>query len=222
MAIPDALTIIGGLSAPSKMPGTSWSISAFECKTGSKLREVPGSTCSSCYALKGNYRFKNVKDAHERRLKALEHPLFVPAFIQVLTELHKKQRKTYIRNGLEVKENRHRWHDSGDLQSISHLEMINEIALATPFIDHWLPTREYGIVNKFLKSGAIVAPNLTIRMSAVMQGESFKARPMGLPFSTVGVEDETVEQCKAPTQEGKCLNCRACWDKEVDVNYHKH
>ncbi len=216
------LEIIGGLSAPSKMPGTSWSISAFECKTGSKLREVKGSTCSDCYACKGNYRFKNVKDAHERRLKALQNPGFVDAFVSVLTNIYNKTKLVYMYQGQLVKENRHRWHDSGDLQDLEHLIKINEIALRTPFISHWLPTREFGIVNEFLKKGYSIAPNLTIRMSAVMQGQGFKTRPMGLPFSTVGVEDSTVEQCRAPSQGGKCLDCRACWDQDKDINYKKH
>ena len=45
-----AYEIIGGLSSPSKMPWYGWSISAYRCKTGGKLREVENSTCSHCYA----------------------------------------------------------------------------------------------------------------------------------------------------------------------------
>ena len=56
----DALQAVGGLGKPSKMPWWSWSISATECITGSKLAEVEGTVCSGCYALKGNYRFANV------------------------------------------------------------------------------------------------------------------------------------------------------------------
>lgn len=218
----EAVDIIGGLSTPSKMPWFGWSTSAFDCKTGTKLRQVEGSTCSSCYACKGNYRFKNVKLAHARRLDALKDPRFKEAMVLVITSLYNRTKKTYIRNGVEVKENRFRWHDSGDIQSVDHLIMINEIALETPFVDHWLPTREYQMVNKFLADGGIFADNLTVRMSAVMIGEGFKNRPMGLPFSTVGFEDSTVEQCNAYNQGGKCLDCRVCWDKTTDVNYPKH
>ena len=49
----DALKLVGGLSKPSKMPGWAYGIPAKECKTGSKLRQVKGSTCEKCYALKG-------------------------------------------------------------------------------------------------------------------------------------------------------------------------
>ena len=42
----DALKLVGGLSKPSKMPGWAYGIPAKECKTGSKLRQVKGSTLS--------------------------------------------------------------------------------------------------------------------------------------------------------------------------------
>ena len=50
-----AWDLVGGLSKPSKMPGWSYGLPAKECKTGSKLRKVKGSTCHGCYALKGCY-----------------------------------------------------------------------------------------------------------------------------------------------------------------------
>lgn len=217
----EAMDIIGGLSQPSKMPWFGWSISAFACKTGSKLRQVPGSVCSKCYACKGNYMFPTVKNAHERRLEALSDERFVAAFIMVLTNLYQRTRLAYEKDGVLVKENRFRWHDSGDLQSLEHLEKINEIALATPFLDHWLPSKEHGIVNQFLKKHGSFAPNLVVRMSAVMTGESFKTRPMGLSFSAVNVTTE-LNQCPASQQEGKCKDCRQCWNKDVDVSYPLH
>lgn len=221
MNLGESLKIIGGLSKPSKMPWYSWSTSAFDCKTGSQLRKVENSTCAACYALKGNYAWPNVKKAHQNRLRALDDPRFVEAFINVLTILYDKSRKTYMLNGKEIKENRFRWHDSGDLQSVDHLKMINEIALATPFLKHWLPTREFGIVNDYLKKGNTFAKNLIVRMSAVIVGEDFPRRPMGLPYSTVGV-DQVKNQCPAYEQEGKCLDCSTCWDGRKNVNYPLH
>ena len=34
-----------------------------------------------------------------------------------------------------------RWHDSGDIQSLEHLEKIFEVCRLTPETSHWLPTR---------------------------------------------------------------------------------
>ena len=51
MKTKEALEIVGGLSKPSKMPGWAYGLPAKECKTGSKLQNVPGSTCYDCYAL---------------------------------------------------------------------------------------------------------------------------------------------------------------------------
>ena len=217
----DAMDIIGGLSKPSKMPWHGWSTSAYDCKTGSKLRGIKGSTCSSCYACKGNYCFQNVKDAHARRMAGLSHPQFVEAFILVLNTLYERGKKTYVYRTRITKENRFRWHDSGDIQSVEHLRMINEIAKATPKIRHWIPTREYGMVNEFLKTNKF-AFNLTVRMSAVMIGDEFKKQPMGLPSSTVGVKTAK-SQCPAYTQGGACQDCNRCWDKTVkNVNYPLH
>ena len=64
----EAKEITGGLSKPNKMPGPAYNLPARACLTGQKLVKVPGSTCSGCYALKGRYRFPNVKDAMQRRL----------------------------------------------------------------------------------------------------------------------------------------------------------
>ena len=44
--------ITGGLSSPSKMPGYSYNLPAIHCKTGSKLAQIPGTTCHGCYALR--------------------------------------------------------------------------------------------------------------------------------------------------------------------------
>lgn len=224
--ITEALSIIGGLSKPSKMPWFSWSISATLCKTGSKLHKVPNSTCHDCYALKGNYRFSNVKQAHERRLLGLKNDKFASSFIAVLTSLYNKS-KTYrsLPNGTTIKENRFRWHDSGDLQDTEHLNKIVSIAHGTPFIIHWLPTREIGIVNTWLKQNPDGFPeNLIVRISAVMVGSIFSSPPLGLTTSTVGVDDDpTILQCPAPLQDGKCNNCFNCWDKtKQTVNYKQH
>ena len=79
MQVRDALTIVGGLSKPSKMPAHGYSIPARACATGSKLREQSGTVCGGCYALKGRYVFPNVAAALERRLESLHDPRWIEA-----------------------------------------------------------------------------------------------------------------------------------------------
>lgn len=216
-----ALQAIGGLSHPEKMPWWAWSISANDCVTGGRLAQQEGTVCSDCYALKGRYLFPNVRTAHDRRLEASRRPDFVEAFIIVLTNLHAKTRKRLADGRVE---NRFRWFDSGDLQSLEMLEQINSIAEGTPAIDHWLPTRENGIVEAFLKKHGEFAPNLTVRLSAPLVGVAPRRRPLGLAFATVGCNTLTgVHDCKALAEQGnRCLDCDRCWDRGVDINYPVH
>ena len=101
-----AWDLVGGLSKPSKMPGWAYGIPAKECKTGSKLRLVKGSTCYNCYALKGCYVFKVVQDAQYRRLASIKHELWTGAMALLINS---KKSKVF------------RWHDSGDVQDEDHL-----------------------------------------------------------------------------------------------------
>ena len=109
----EAWEMVGGLSAPSKMPCHGYSIPARRCITGSKLAKVPGSVCAGCYALKGRYLFGNVQSALERRFASLENPEWVDAMVIAITHFEK--------SGF------FRWHDSGDIQSLIHLEKIVSI-----------------------------------------------------------------------------------------------
>lgn len=217
MEYEDAWNLIGGLSKPSKMPWYSWSTPATKCQTGGKLQAKAGSVCEGCYAMKGFYHMPNVKKVMETRFAAITHPNFVEAFTVVLTGMHASSR---------TGENRFRWHDSGDVQSVEHLNRINEIALATPMIRHWLPTKEAGYVGQWLKRHPNgFAPNLTVRVSHPMVGQTFdKKSPSNLPFSTVGFKGKGVKQCPAMAKQGnKCLDCDTCWKPSVKaVNYPLH
>jgi hypothetical protein len=221
MKVSEAIAITGTLSSPSKMPCHSYSIPAKRCITGSKLRNVEGSTCSSCYACKNNYMFPNVQDALENRYQSLDHPQWVEAMTVLVKSTTKKV--PFFR-----------WHDSGDLQSVAHLAKICAVAAATPNVRHWLPTREYKIVDDYRKSGGVVPENLIVRLSAHMVNAAAPA--YGLPTSTVHAEAQSASPfkvfnsipagshaCPASKQGNQCGDCRACWDSTVsNVSYHKH
>ena len=52
MRVKEAVKITGSMTRTSKMPGLSYSLPAWACQTGAKLRKVPGTPCYGCYALK--------------------------------------------------------------------------------------------------------------------------------------------------------------------------
>jgi hypothetical protein len=218
----EALKIVGGLSAPSKMPWWSWSISANDCITGQKLAKQEGTVCSSCYALKGNYVFTNVKSAHARRRAGYDDPRFIDAFTVVLRNLYDKTRKVRSDGS---RENRFRWFDAGDLQSVEMLKAINTIARNTPMIQHWLPTREMKILRDFQASGEKLADNLQVRVSIAKIGATPKAQPLGFPYATVGCAEGplgVVHHCQASSLQGnRCLDCDLCW-RAGNVNYPLH
>jgi hypothetical protein len=227
MLIKEAKEITGGLSAPGKMPEGSYNLPARACLTGAKLVKVRGSTCSGCYALKGNYiRYPAVQKALNRRLKSLESPLWVEGMI-----------------ALTKKKKHFRWHDSGDIQSAQHLKNIFEICKATPQTKHWLPTREAQFL-KYLDPD-VVPKNLKIIFSDHMNDQ---ARGVSWWPYTSGVETNhktthcpafrtdkggavhSLEAFKGFTKKekkeldlGHCGSCRQCWDRGVKrVIYGKH
>jgi hypothetical protein len=197
----EAKEITGGLSAPGKMPEGSYNLPATACQTGQILAKVKDTPCSGCYALKGRYRFPNVKAALERRLKSLTHPRWVEAMAVLI-----KGKKFF------------RWHDSGDLQSVQHLINIFEVCKLTPGTMHWLPTQE----RKFLPLNTDSIPkNLLIRLSNAKNDT--KPGNAWSHWSTVVSAPSGGHLCPAPEQGNNCGSCRACWSRDVhEVQYKIH
>lgn len=206
----EAWALVGGLSKPSKMSGHGYGLSAKDCKTGSKLRQIANSVCAACYALKGRYVFPNVYEAHQRRLKSIEKKFWVDAM-------------SWLINWYENKSKYFRWHDSGDLQGVVHLKKIVEVCNKTPGVMHWLPTREANFVKEYKNKYGEFPKNLVVRISATMVN--------GVPHkfhghsSTVVTSENlaTGHLCKAYKQGNECKSCRACWDPSIaDIAYLKH
>ena len=211
MKIKDIEKKIGTLSNPSKMPAFGWGISAKKCVTGAKLAKIKGTICSKCYALKGRYVFKNVFNAHEVRRKAIEEIEWVDYMAELLTLKYKN---------LDKSERYHRWFDSGDLQSFSHLMKIFEVCELTPQIRHWLATREYQLINQLDVKD--VPKNLCLRVSAI----KVDSKPPTFWKWTSGVHKDKKaigRECPAYKQDGECGSCRACWSRKVkQVSYKEH
>ena len=202
MKVKEAKQITGSLTRTSKMPGLSYSLPAWECKTGSKLRKITVSVCASCYALKGNYtRYKAIKAAQYVRLEALKDQRWIAAMVAQI-----------------IRQKFFRWHDAGDIQSPEHLHKIFRVCELTPEPQHWMPTREA----QFLKQvkPEEVPENLIIRMSSHMVDQS----PVKFwPWTSTVISGQGQASCPAPKQNNSCGSCRACWDRSIpNVSYGKH
>jgi hypothetical protein len=240
--IKGALHEIGGLSNPSKMPSYSYGLPADDCKLGSLLRKQKGSTCSDCYAMKGMYRFPNVLAAMRRRAIRVRSALasaesraaFVGAFEHILSA---RLRRQYTRGKGSNDAEYFRWHDSGDLMNVEHLELIASICMKQPGVQHWLPTREVGMVQGFVNWNIIPA-NLNIRLSAprVDEANSGLAARLARRFGRITLSEvhrnvlgasasksKVLTVCAAQYNEGECGECRACWaPKHEIVTYPLH
>ena len=253
---------IGGLSQPDKMPGWGFSIPAQKCKLGALLAKISGSVCFGCYALdRGSYAWEVVKNALQRRFNKIEkackdgQAAYREKFITAFSDLLNLKLATYKKRKAEGKPIRHhsnyfRWHDAGDIQSVSHLELIAEVCRRTPGVKHWIPTREYQTVKTWLKAGNVIPTNLVIRLSShyINKDPVSVGFLIGAGCTISGVHTDhrfpdtmkrfTWKECPAfktlrngkrdksligSAQTGYCGNCRRCWNRDcLAISYPYH
>jgi hypothetical protein len=191
------------LSKASKMPCKSWSLQALDTCPASKNKD--GSlvdACKGCYATTGNYRFPNVKAPREHNRTDWKRDEFVQEFVQELDT-----------------ERYFRWFDSGDMYDLRLAKKILEIMQATPWVNHWLPTR----MHKFEKFAEVIAqmeslPNVVVRLSSdSIDGETISGATTSTICHNVESAPEGATVCEAYTRGGKCGTCRACFSKDVPV-----
>lgn len=208
LTMPEAVRIAGTLSEPNKMPGYAYGISALNCKLGNRLKQIPGSVCSHCYAMRNHYRRDDVLNVHRRRLASIKDPRWVDAMTTMISWAA-KQRSRYFR-----------WFDSGDLQSMRHLQKIVRIAERLPAVQFWLPTQEYHLVRKYLAKHGSFPSNLTVRLTAHMVDKPtiHPTLPTSVVHSSHALDPAPgVHYCPAKQQFNHCDDCRACWDPTVKV-----
>lgn len=231
MTIKAATEIAGTLGNPSKMPGRSYGLPAggatwvaqcavddgrdvpptFGCAIGGILARLKGTTCFKCYALdRGNYRYGSVRVAQMRRACGIFSADWVPAMVRLITAR------------VDPEDPYFRWHDAGDLQGLWHLEKIVLVAILTPWVKHWIPSRELAVVLEWTAKNGEFPDNLAVRVSAI----KVDGPPTNKVALTSTVNSETKApgwQCPAPLQGNACGPCRACWDNTVEnVGYPLH
>lgn len=192
------------LSNTSKLGVKSWSLQALNtCPASIGDDGELVDACKGCYATAGHYRYANVRAPREFNRQAWEQDSFVSDFVKALN-----------------KERFFRWYDSGDMYNIKLAEKMLEIMQLTPHVIHWLPTRMY----KFKKFHSIIEqmaalPNVAVRLSSdSITGEIVNSQVSDLN-STIIPEEEIDSYngfiCKAFYQDGKCLDCTACYSKDI-------
>lgn len=141
-----------------KMPGSNFATDPFQCSVGAKLRDVSGSTCSKCYAIRLAKLRPGVALGYARNEAELRRVAMLP--------VDSEERADWvagIANQIERQNDKtgnpyHRWFDAGDLHGWEMLQLLADIARATPAIYHWIPTREVGAVRDYaLRHGVKLA-----------------------------------------------------------------
>jgi len=192
------------ISVTSKLDGIrSWSLQALDTCPGS-IASDGGlvDACKGCYATTGNYVFDNVKAPRLENREDWTRDNWVSDMVQALN-----------------KDRYFRWFDSGDMYSLGLAEKILAVMRATPWVNHWLPTR----MAKFPKYQGILdsmraLPNVSVRFSSdSVAGEYVKGKHGSTIVPASDNVPEGVAVCRAYEHGGKCNGCRTCWDKTVPV-----
>ena len=203
-------------------------MSAKISKTNSKLGLIPSVnlppiiTCrkncpcvKDCYALKGRYRFPNVKNNHEYNYQVyLSNP-----------DAYFKEIEAEINNGL-MSYSYFRWHAAGDIVDEKYFAGMVKVALDLPNTSFLAFTKKFEIVNKYLRRGGVIPENLHIVFSA--WGDSFKIKnPYRFPVAYVRFLDDSRNKTipkEAVECSGDCTRCLQCWKikKGESVVFNKH
>jgi len=191
------------LSQTSKLGCKSWSLIARDHCPGSKGQDgklVPA--CAGCYAVGGNYRFANVKAPRLHNAEDWRRSEWADDMVEAL------QNDRFFR-----------WFDSGDVAFLGLAEKILEVMQATPWCNHWLPTR----MHKFPKFRDVLSrmealPNVVVRYSSdSVSGELTEGATTSTIVGSIAQVSAGAVVCEAYQRQGKCGSCRSCWSKSVPV-----
>ena len=197
------------LSFTDKMPCPSWSTQAVIHCPGARVkgRKRLADACEGCYARFGNYNRPNVKNARMHNGEDWKRDSWVMDMVQAMEKLTE-----------------FRWFDSGDAYHIDLLYKIWTVMIMTPWVKHWMPTRMYKF-DKFRHPLTMMAAmkNVCVRYSSdSINGETIE----GPNTSTIQNADRIKNWdhvCMAYERDGKCGDCRMCWDKSIPViTYPQH
>ncbi|MDB4311790.1 hypothetical protein N9937_00005 [bacterium] len=210
----------------SKIHGSTFSTDPSQCKTGQKLAKIEGTSCNKCYALRlakvypsAQKSWTNNLEIFRKHQKENTLDLWAAAIAKQIIMISNNKSKKGISGAYQ-----HRWFTAGDLDSVDMLRAICLVAELTPFIDHWLPTQEAGMLRQFHSTLGTIPDNLVVRISATKINDA--PRKVWFNTSTTHSKGTTAKHgyaCPAQEQKGSCNDCTACWDDEVkNISYEVH
>lgn len=153
-----------------------------------------------CYAMRGRFRFKNVKDVVRRNLDIWKND---PDGFERDVEIAAFPARFF------------RYHSSGDIPDGAYLRMMVRVAERCPGTSFLCFTKKFRIVNEFIDSGGVIPANLHIVYSA--WGDFIPENPHNFPVAYVKFKDrESYIPKDAMPCQGYCGDCvqteRSCWD----------
>ena len=199
-------------------------ISITNSKLGDKIPSLnlpAGATCRNdapcrkgCYALKGNWLYKNVKNSLKNNLD--EFMANSEKFFNDIIE--------YLNND-DITYKFFRWFSSGDIVNYEFWLGIVKVAKACPQTKFLLFTKKFNHVNMWLALGHQLPNNLRVVFSG--WDENFKIdNPYNLPTTYLYFKDKEnkhIPEYAIPCV-GSCKSCKACWtlEKGQSVYFNKH
>tara|TARA_R110000803_G_scaffold51064_5_gene105731 strand:- start:557 stop:1150 length:594 start_codon:yes stop_codon:yes gene_type:complete len=124
-----------------------------------------------------------------------------------------------------------RWFDSGDVYCKGLADKIYSVMKQTPDTQHWLPTRSHKIHKikpvltkmKRLRNVAVRYSSDNLDSYAREIHGSVVLTDDGIDSYTPRLEGDELYICGAYSREGKCGDCRTCWDKTINcIGYPIH
>lgn len=199
-------------------------ISLTNSKLGTQIPSVnlpPIITCRKntpcahgCYACKGHYLYKNVKDSLKNNL----------AYYLYDSEGFFNDIAKFLTNGL-VNYKFMRWSASGDIVDLNYLFGMVKVARKCKNVKFLCFTKKFEIVNEYLKDN-ILPNNLKIVFSA--WDKTFTVdNPYNLPVAYVNFKKKErnpeIPELAIPC-EGSCPECMSCWSlkKGQSVVFKQH
>lgn len=145
----------------------NFGIPAFMSQTGIKTCPNAGVCATGCYARSGTYRFGNVVNAYEERLKLTQHPKFADI-------LNAEIGLKYLKSEAKGNQCLIRIHDSGDFYSL----------------DYWLKWRHVILLNPNVKFYAYT------KMVELFKSQNDIPSNFTLIYSYGGLQDKLIDRSK--------------------------